>query len=141
MIKIEKLFYISLVEYCMENIITIIYVKFLIFINVSYNIIAEFFKNTMRPKKSVLIPVTKPDPPTKLRRTNSSLEHLCQYDHYEKLEQPLILNVKLSLQSRNNCERCGLKLYHNQKRYFAFDREYCYNCWSKLSTKIVNTHS
>ena len=128
-----------MIDIYMENIITILYVKVLLFINFSYTIIAEFFKNTKTSSNTVLRTVSKTDSPKKLKRISSSLEHLCQYDHYDNLDHPTIFNVKLSLQTRNKCEKCNLKLYHNQKRYFAFDREYCYFCWNKLSNKIVSS--
>ena len=79
-----------------------------------------------------------------MRRTSSSSHNLCQYDHYSKDFEchriGLSPNIENSLQTRLHCEACRVKLFHNRQRYFAFDKEYCPNCWRTISYKIVNNY-
>ncbi len=116
-----------------------LYVKLILFMNLSFSIIADF----LCTNKNREIKIEKELPTKKtLKRTTSSVQHLYQYDQYDKnFDKPQIINVNLSLQTREYCERCQIKLYHNRQRYFAFDNEYCVNCWNRLSTRVSNTHS
>jgi hypothetical protein len=129
----------------MGNVITMIYVKILIFLNMSCAIIAEYLNFNKCVNEPILVVVDKKkDSNNNMRRTSSSSHNLCQYDHYSKDFEchriGLSPNIENSLQTRLHCEACRVKLFHNRQRYFAFDKEYCPNCWRTISYKIVNNY-
>lgn len=76
------------------------------------------------------------DTELKISRNKNSIINLNNL-HYDDIEDAMPSNSPI--QKSDKCFQCKMKLQKNSPRnYFAFDKEYCKYCWSKINIKISN---
>ena len=108
------------------HILKILYVNIIILCNSGYNFFLDLFKTS----SNEIVKEEKKET-NKLKKVPTSMLHLVPRDHVDDT----FYKFNLSPQKRDTCSCCNLKLPSCQKQYFAFDKEYCSECWYKINLK------
>ena len=109
----------------------------------SCSIIAEYLNfNSHVNDPTVAVIDRKKNSNCSMTKATNSYYDLCKSDQYtnECHEISFSPNLENNFQTRLYCVACSEKLYHKGQRYFAFDKEYCPNCWRSISFKLVNSY-